>query len=65
MAMRRIFWGFYINRSGIGTLLYVLSHSDFSFEFSEIFVIEKQIPDSLSQGVAKIAYRYNFFQTFK
>jgi hypothetical protein len=44
---------FCINRFGIGPLHYVSSRSDFSFEFSEIFVIEK------------IAYRYNFFQTFK
>ncbi len=61
MAMRRIFWGFCINRFGIGPLHYV---SDFGFEFGEIFVIEKQLPDSTSQGIDKIAYRYNFFQPF-
>ncbi len=44
MAMRRIFWGFCINWFGIGSLRYVLSRSDFSFEFSEIFVIEKRLP---------------------
>jgi hypothetical protein len=60
--MRRIFWGFCINRFGIGPLHYVLSRSDFSFEFSEIFVIEKRLPDSSSRGVDKIAYRYNFFK---
>jgi hypothetical protein len=34
MAMRRIFWGFCINRFGIGPLHYVSSRSDFGFEFS-------------------------------
>jgi hypothetical protein len=63
--MRRIFWGFCINRLGIGPLRYVSSRSDFSFKFSEILVIEKRLPDSASRGVDKIAYRYNFFQTFK
>jgi hypothetical protein len=63
--MRRNFWGFCINRFGIGPLHYVLSRSDFGFKFVEIFVIEKQLPDSLSWGVDKNAYRYNFFQTFK
>jgi len=37
----------------------------FSFEFAEIFVIEKRLPDSPSRGVDKNAYRYNFFQVFK
>jgi hypothetical protein len=32
------------------------------FEFAEIFVIEKQHPDSPSRGVDKIPYRYNFFK---
>jgi hypothetical protein len=39
--------------------------SDFSFEFAEIFVIERRLPDSPSRGVDKNAYRYNFFQVFK
>ncbi len=65
MAMRRIFWGFCINRFGIGPLHYVLNRSNFSVEFSEIFVTEKRISDLLSRGVDKIAYIYNFFQTFK
>ena len=51
--MRRIFWGFCINRFGIGPLPYILSRSDFSLEFSEIFIIEKRLPDSLSQGDIK------------
>ncbi len=55
--MRRIFWGFYIKRFGIGPLHYISSRSDFGFKFAEIFVIEKR--------VGKNAYRYNFFQTFK
>jgi hypothetical protein len=65
MAMRRIFWGFCINWFGIGPLNYFSSRSDFGFEFAEIIVIEKRFPNSPSRGVDKIAYRYNFFQTFK
>jgi hypothetical protein len=63
MAMRRIFWGFCIKQFGIGPLHYVSSRSDFGFEFSEIFAIEKRLTNSPSWGVDKI--RYNFFQTFK
>jgi hypothetical protein len=59
MAMRRIFWGFCINRFGIGPLHQVLSRSDFVFEFAEIFVIKKRLPDLPSRGVDKNAYRYN------
>ncbi len=62
---RPIFWGFCINRFGIGLLHYISSRSDFDFEFAEIFVIEKRLPDSLSQGVDKNAYRYKCFQTFE
>jgi hypothetical protein len=65
LAMRRIFWGFCINLFGIGPLHYVLSYSDFGFDFGEILAIEKQLPNSPRQGVDKNAYRYNFFQTFK
>jgi hypothetical protein len=57
--MRRIFWGFCINLFGIGPLHDVSSRSDFGFEFAEIFVIVKGLPDSQN------AYRYNFFHTFK
>ncbi len=53
------FLGFCINRFGKGPLHYISSHSDFSFQFSEIFVIEKRLAES---GVDKIAYRYNFFK---
>ncbi len=63
--MRGIFWSFCINWYGIGHLHYISSHSDFGFEFAEIFLIEKRLPVSSSKGVNKIAYRYNFFQTFK
>jgi hypothetical protein len=63
--MRRIFWGFCINRFDIGPLHYVLSRSNFGFKLAEILVIEKRLPDLPSRGVDKIAYRYNFFQTFK
>ncbi len=56
------FWGFCINRFGIGPLHNILSSSDFGFEFAEIFLIEKRLPNSPSRGVAKIAYRYNFFK---
>ncbi len=37
----------------------------FGFEFAEIFVFEKRLPVSVRRGVDKIAYRYNYFQTFK
>ena len=64
MALTRIFWGFCINRFGIGPLHlhYVSSRSDFGFKFAEIFIIEKQLPDSASQGVDKIAYDTIFFK---
>ncbi len=62
MAMRRIFWGFCINRFCIGPIHYVLSRSGFSFEFSEIFVIVKLLPHLPSRGVDKNACRYNFFK---
>ncbi len=48
--MNRIFRGFYINRFGLGPLHYISSRSDFSSEFAEIFVFEKQLPVSVSQG---------------
>jgi hypothetical protein len=33
----------------------ISSRSEFDFEFAEIFVIEKRLPDSPSRGVAKEA----------
>jgi hypothetical protein len=50
--MRRIFWGFCRNWFLIDPLHYLLSRSDFGFKFAEIFVIEKQLPDSVSWGFA-------------
>ncbi len=56
--MRPIFQGFCINQFGIFPLHYIPSHSDFGFEYAEIFVIEKcwvgehQLSDSASGGVA-------------
>ncbi len=55
---------FCINRFGLGPLHYLSSHSDFGFEFSEIFV-ENQLPASVSQGVEKIAWSIHFFKTLK
>ncbi len=63
--MNQIFRGFGINCFGLGPLHYISSRSDFGFEFAEIFVFEKRLPVSVSRGVDKIAYRYNYFQTFK
>ena len=60
--MRRIFWGFCRNWVLIDPLHYLSSRSAFGFEFAEIFVIEKRLPDSPSRGVDKNAYRYNFFK---
>jgi hypothetical protein len=50
--MRRIFWGFCRNWVLIDPLHYLSSRSAFGFEFAEIFVIEKRLPDSMSRGVA-------------
>ncbi len=33
---------------GIGPLHYIASRSDFGFEFAEIFVIEKRLPESFT-----------------
>jgi hypothetical protein len=52
-----------MNRFGIGPVHYISSRSD--FDFAEIFVIEKRLPDSPSRGVDKNAYRYKCFQTFE
>ncbi len=51
MAMRPIFRGFCINRFGIGPLHYISSPSNFDFEFVEIFVIEKWLPDLASRRI--------------
>jgi hypothetical protein len=49
--MRRIFWGFFRNWFLIDPLNYLSSRFDFGFEFAEIFIIEKRLPDSASRGV--------------
>jgi hypothetical protein len=54
--MSRIFLGFCIGPLHVPV---------FGFELVEIFLIEKRLPNSRSRGVDKIAYEYNFFQTFK
>jgi hypothetical protein len=63
--MNQIFRHFCKNRIGLGPLHYISSRSDFGFEFAEIFVIEKRLPESVSRGVDKITYSYKYFQTFK
>ncbi len=57
METNRIFQGFCINRFGIGPLNYISSRSDFGFEFSEIFVLEKRLPDSTIRGVSDSPYQ--------
>jgi hypothetical protein len=65
MAMNQFFRCFCINRFGLGPLHYLLSRSDFGFEFLEIFVVENRFPASVSRVVDKIAWSIHFFQTFK
>jgi hypothetical protein len=57
METNRIFRGFCINRFGIGSLHYITGRSDFGFEFSEIFVFEKRLPDSTIRGVGDSPYQ--------
>ncbi len=57
METNRIFRGFCINQFGIGPLHYISSRSDFGFEFSEIFLLEKQLPDSMIRGVGNSLYQ--------
>jgi hypothetical protein len=57
METNRIFRGFCINRFGISPLHYISSRSDFGFEFSEIFVLEKRLPDSTIRGVGDSPYQ--------
>jgi hypothetical protein len=49
--MRWIFWGFCRNWFLIDPLHYLSSRSEFCFEFAELFVIEKRLPDSPSWRV--------------
>ncbi len=60
--MRWISEDFFINRFGIGPLHYIWSRYDLGFEFAEIFIIKKWLPNSPSRGVDKIAYRKIFFK---
>jgi hypothetical protein len=53
--MRRIFWGFCRNLFLIDPLNYLSSRSDFGFEFAEIFVTEKRLPDSANRRVGESA----------
>ncbi len=57
METNRIFLGFCINRFGIGPLHYISSRSDFGFEFSEIFLFEKRLPNSTIRGVGDSPYQ--------
>ncbi len=57
METNWVFRGFCINRFGIGPLYYISSRSDFGFEFSEIFVFEKRLPDSTIWGVGDSPYQ--------
>jgi hypothetical protein len=57
MAMRRIFWGFCRNWFLIDRVHYLSSHFDFGFEFVEIFIIEKRLPDSGSRRLSDSASR--------
>ncbi len=59
--MRPIFRGFCINWLGIWPLHYISSCSDFGFEFAEIFVIEKRLPDSASREYGELGGRYSKF----
>jgi hypothetical protein len=54
--MRQIFWGFCRNWFLIDHLHYFSSRSEFGFEFAEIFVIVKRLPDPASLGVADSAF---------
>jgi hypothetical protein len=64
--MRRIFWGFCINRRfGIGPLHYLSSLSDFGFEFADILVIEKRRPDSPSRESTRLPIDTIFFKPLK
>ncbi len=52
--MRRIFWGFCRNWFLLSPLHYLSSHSDFGFEFAEIFVFEKRLPSITDTGSRRL-----------
>jgi hypothetical protein len=55
--MRRIFWGFCRNWVLIDPLHYLSSCFAFGFEFAEIFLIKKRLPDSTSRRLSDSASR--------
>jgi hypothetical protein len=65
MAKRRIFWGFCKNWFLIDPLHYLSSCSNFGFEFADIFVIEKRLPDSASPRVGGSPTRESAFECLK
>jgi hypothetical protein len=58
MAVRRIFWGFCRNWFLIDPLHHLSSRSNFGFEFAEIFVIEKRLPNSAIRQVGDSPTRW-------
>ncbi len=60
--MNQFFRCFCINCFGLGPLHYLLSSSDFGFEFSEIFVFENQLPTLVSRGVTRLPGVSIFFK---
>jgi hypothetical protein len=60
--MNRFFRCFCTNRFSMGPLHFQSSRSDFGLEFSEIFLIEKRLPASVSQ---QDCLDLPFFQTFR
>ncbi len=52
--MRRIFWGFCRNWILMGPLHYLSSHSDFDFDFAEIFIFEKRLPAIFDTGSCRL-----------
>ncbi len=61
------FLGFLHKSVRIGPAHYIASRSDFDFEFTEIFVIEKRLPDSPSRRVGESTRMQvdKRFQTFE
>ncbi len=54
MAIRRIFWCFYRNWFLRSPLHYLSGCSDFGFEFAEIFVLEKRLPNITDTGSRRL-----------
>jgi hypothetical protein len=62
MTIRRIFWGICINWILIDPLRFLSSRSDFGFEFAEIFVFGKRLPDSPSR---RVVFDYEYLREFE